>query len=225
MKIGLYGGTFDPIHKGHILPIREARRTLGLDVVHYLPTAEPPQKTGLVVASATARFAMVELALLWEPGMMVSTYELTKTGPAYSVDTVAHYRQTTDDEVVLLVGSDAFAAFETWRDWQRILEMVEVAVLMRPGWDRARLDTELTGPLAEAAASDRVRFIDNRPIPASSSELRRHLGDGRRPSSIPRLVLDYLSKYELYTSPGDMTSDRTPDSPATHPPGALQERA
>lgn len=198
MRIGLYGGTFDPIHSGHILPVREARRALGLDLVTYFPTAQPPHKQGRVIASAQARFAMVELALLWEPGMVVSTFELDRAGAAYTVDTVEHFRSQGDDELVLLVGSDAFAGLDTWRHWQRILELAEVGVLMRPGWDRARLDAELDGPLAAAARSPRVHFLDNRPIAASSSELRQLLGAGRSPSPVPRLVLDYVRKYELY---------------------------
>lgn len=199
MKIGLYGGTFDPIHKGHILPVREALRSLGLDQVLYLPTAKPPHKTGKVVASAQARFTMVELALLWEPGMMVSSAEIDRSGPNYTVDTIARFREVQpDDTFVLLVGSDAFASFDTWRSWAHILELAEVAVLMRPGWGRDRLDETLPEGLRDAVASGRVRYLDNRPVTASSSELRVQVAAGSAPSPIPRLVLDYLRKYDLY---------------------------
>ncbi len=199
MKIGLYGGTFDPIHKGHILPVREALRALDLDRVLYLPTAEPPHKTGKVVASAQARFTMVELALLWEPGMMVSTAELDRPGPHFTVDTLTRFCEAQpDDAFVLLVGSDAFASFDTWRSWQKILELAEIAVLMRPGWGRDRLEDVLSDELREAVASGRVRYLDNRPVAASSSDLRVQVAKGSAPSPIPRLVLDYLRKYDLY---------------------------
>jgi nicotinate-nucleotide adenylyltransferase len=199
VKIGLYGGTFDPIHKGHILPVREALRTLGLDKVLYLPTAEPPHKSGQVVASAQARFTMVELALLWEPGMMVSTAELDRSGPTYTVDTLTRFRQAQpDDDFVLLVGSDAFASFDTWRSWQRILELAEIAILMRPGWERERLSETLSAALLDAIESGRAHYLNNRPVTASSSELRRQVAAGSAPSPIPRLVLDYLRKYDLY---------------------------
>ena len=198
MKIGLYGGTFDPIHKGHILPVREARRVLGLDQVIYMPTAQPPHK-GTVTASAEARFAMVELALLWEPGMVTSTFEITRPGPTYTIDSVNHLRTTRpDDEIVLIVGSDAFATFDAWRSWQEILEQVPVAVMMRPGWDRVRLAETLSPELAQALTDGRARYIDNRPVAVSSSEIRRQVRDGNTPSPIPRLVLDYIRKYALY---------------------------
>jgi len=199
VKIGLYGGTFDPIHTGHILPVHEARRAFDLERVIYLPTGEPPHKVGNVVASAQARFAMVELALLWEPDLVVSTFELSGPGPRYTVDTVDHFqRQAPDDEIVLLLGSDAFAAFDRWRDWQRILEMAQIGILLRPGWDREQLRATLAQPLLDAIAAGRVRFAGNRPVSASSSELRQQLANQATPSPIPRLVLDYARKYELY---------------------------
>ena len=93
MKIGLFGGSFDPIHRGHVEPVREARRRLGLERVIYLPTATPPHKPRRALAPALARFAMVELALLGEEGLYVSAHELTPERPAYTVETLEHFRR------------------------------------------------------------------------------------------------------------------------------------
>ena len=94
MKLGLFGGSFDPIHRGHIDPVREAKRTLGLDRVLYLPTARPPHKPGRVLTPAYARYAMVEMALLGEDGLYASTHELTPDRPAYTVETLEHFHRT-----------------------------------------------------------------------------------------------------------------------------------
>ena len=199
------GGGFDPIHNGHLRPVWEAKRSLALDQVIYLPTACPPHKVDRMVAPAAARYAMVELALLWETALFASPFELGEAGPSYTIDTIRHFCGTrADDTFVLLVGSDAFASFARWRDWRRILEEIEVALLERPGWPSDTLHARLPEALRLAAFEDPigfpVRFVANRPLSASSTEIRDHLGTGRDlpPGLVPSLVLDYIRKYELY---------------------------
>src|SRR5947208_4241718 len=102
MKVGLFGGSFDPIHRGHIEPVRKARRALGLDRVIYLPTARPPHKPGGALAPAPARYAMVELALLFEDGLCASAYELTADRPAYTIETLEHFRAELPDAELFL---------------------------------------------------------------------------------------------------------------------------
>lgn len=206
MKIGFYGGSFDPIHNGHIRPVWEAKRALGLDRVLYLPTARPPHKPDRRFADAHHRFAMVELALLWESDLYASSFELRQE-VSYTIDTIRWLRaRHPDATLVMLVGSDAFAGLATWRAWQAILEEVEIGVLLRPGWSEQHVRAAVPETLARAAFAPEspavVRFVSNQPVEASSTEVRRQLAESRTlsPGLVPSLVLDYIRKYDLYRS-------------------------
>ena len=200
MKIGVFGGSFDPFHYGHLWPVREARRRLGLDRVLYLPTASPPHKPGRQTAPAWSRFAMVELALLREEGMRVSPLELTPGRPAYTAESLARLRREyPGDELWLLIGGDNFAQLPTWKSWRRLTRLARLAVLVRPT-AKARLEESWPAELRRLAASDRVEFVANRPIRISSTRLRELLAAGQElpPRTMPRVVLEYIRKYSLY---------------------------
>lgn len=199
MKIGLFGGSFDPIHRGHIEPVREAKRTLGLDRVIYLPTAVPPHKPGRRLAPAHARYTMVELALLDEEGLYASPRELTPGRPAYTVETLEHVRREMPDaDLHLLIGGDSFADLHLWVRWREIPGLARLVVLVRPGWslDASALDPEV----AALARTDRVRLLDGAPVDVSSTRLRELLAAGEPvpPGSMPDLVVRYVQKYKLY---------------------------
>ena len=134
MRIGLFGGSFDPIHNGHILPVLAAREDLDLDVVHYLPTARPPHKPQGTNAPALARNTMVELALLPYPELVVSDVELDLDQTAYTVDTVERYAaEDPEAELHLLLGVDSFNDLMSWRRFQDLIGAVRLVVLARPG--------------------------------------------------------------------------------------------
>lgn len=201
MRIGLFGGSFDPIHAGHLEPVKRARRELQLDRVVFLPTALPPHKRDRRFAPALARFAMVELALLDRPDLVVSDYELTLGRPAYTVETVAHFRiAEAQAEIVLLLGADSYSELAGWVRWREIVATVELGVLARPGWTIDPRQRDLAPELAQAIDSGRVRFVANPPHPASSSEIRRRLAAGEEiPAGwLADPVLRYLLKYRLY---------------------------
>jgi len=199
LKIGLFGGSFDPIHRGHIEPVREARRALGLDRVIYLPTARPPHKPGRALAPAHARYAMVELALLFEEGLCASAYELTLDRPAYTIETLEHFRgELPDAELFLLIGSDSLADLHHWKRWREIPQAAKLVVLTRPGWDPGTVP--LDPEVADLTRTDRVLLLRQAPADVSATRLRELLAAGLPlpEGAIPDLVVRYLQKYTLY---------------------------
>ena len=200
MRIGLFGGSFDPIHQGHVEPVREAQRRLGLDRVVFLPTATPPHKPDRSFAPALARFAMVELALLDLSELQVSTHELTLDRPAYTVETLAHFRQLEPDaEIFLILGADSFLEFTSWVRWRETLDLVPLVVLTRPGF-QSDPPPVLAPELQAAVDAGRVHFVANSPLAASSTEVRQRLaaGDALPEGWLSPRVLAYAAKYRLY---------------------------
>jgi len=199
MKIGLFGGSFDPIHAGHVETVRAARQALDLERVIYLPTAQPPHKPGKKLAPALARYAMVELALLSEEGLYASPFELTFGRPAYTIDSLEHFRRAYPQaELHLLIGGDSFLELEAWWRWREIAEAARLIVLSRPG---SEIDEAALSPaLAELLRSGRARILADRTVDLSSTGLREQLGRGEVPprAALPPLVLDYIHKYRLY---------------------------
>lgn len=199
MKIGLFGGSFDPIHRGHIEPVQAARKALGLDRVVYLPTAVPPHKPMRVLAPAHARYAMVEMALLEEEGLYASTFELTLDRPAYTIETLEHFRATMPGaDLHLLIGGDSYADLDHWVRWREIVEAARIVVLTRPGWTLE--EASLSPDLADLARSSRVTFLGQPPVDVSSTRLREIFSRGGAPppGTMPDPVVRYVHKYDLY---------------------------
>lgn len=200
MKVGLFGGSFDPIHRGHLEPVEAAVRALDLDQVLYLPTAQPPHKPQRRFAPALARYCMVELALLDRPRMRVSDLELTPGRPAYAIETIERLRaERPEDEFVLLLGFDSFLELTSWRRYQELVLSTRLAVMTRPGF-KMPAPARLAPELAAAVSRGTVDFVENAPCPASSSEIRRRLAAGEPiPEDwVPAPVLTFLAKYSLY---------------------------
>ncbi len=202
MRTGLFGGSFDPPHRGHVQPVEAAREALGLDRVLFLPTAQPPHKPGPRSAPAHARYAMVELALLAESKLFASAHELTPGEVRYTADTLAHFRRVLPgDEMFLIVGSDSFARLATWRRWQELPELAWLAVLPRPGWDETRVRAEAPEEVLALLDSGRASFLPGPAIDLSSTAIRGLLarGEDPPPGALAPLVLEFIRKYDLYT--------------------------
>ncbi len=201
-RIGLFGGSFDPIHRGHVEAVREAIVKIGLDQVLFLPTARPPHKPGRSLAPAWRRFAMVELALLSYPELKVDAHELTLDTPAYTIDTIEHFTETRpQDEFFLLVGEDSLRDLPAWRRGCEIPERAIVVALRRPG----AIEGALPAELSTFQEQGRILRLETAPQPYSSTEIRAALADGdwrsndpHRVSGLDPRVLDYIDKYELY---------------------------
>jgi nicotinate-nucleotide adenylyltransferase len=210
--IGLLGGSFDPVHAGHLQLGRDALAHLPLEEVRFLPAAQPWQKGP--VTEAGHRVRMVELAIAGERRFVLDTGEIERGGTTYTVDTVRALRAGAwrDASLVLIMGSDQFQRFDTWRDWQAICELAHIAVARRAGVApvlNPALDAlwhaRQCGPaeLAHRPAGGIVEFPMT-PVDASATEARRLLADpqpaseARLATLLPRGVLDYIRAHHLY---------------------------
>lgn len=201
MKIGLFGGSFDPIHRGHVAGAEAARRAAGLDRVLFVPTARPPHKPGRRLAPALARYAMAELAVLDHQDLEVSAVELGGDAPAYTIETLERLRaERPGDELWLVVGSDSLAELHTWRRFPDLLAGYPVAVLVRPGHEPEPFAAHLDPTLGAALAAARITWIPNPPLAISSSEIRARIGRGEEPPAgwLEPRVLTFIRKYDLY---------------------------
>ncbi len=133
-KIGLFGGTFDPIHYGHLRSAWEVREKFGLDKIFFIPAAVPPHKKTKAVESPQHRLEMILLAVKDCPELVVSRIELERTGPSYTIDTILHYRARCGSNVTLffIIGSDAFLELCTWKDYGELVRLVPFIVMIRP---------------------------------------------------------------------------------------------
>jgi nicotinate-nucleotide adenylyltransferase len=201
VRVGLLGGSFDPVHRGHVAGALAARERLGLERVLFVPTGRPPHKPGRRFAPALARYAMVELALLDCPELAVWDVELAAGQPSYTIETLERFAaERPGDEAVLVLGSDSLAALDTWRRWTEILERAALAVVERPGAARETVLAGLGAGLAARLACARVEWVAHAPHPASASEIRRRLAAGEPVPEgwLDPRVLTFVHKYRLY---------------------------
>ncbi|MGH9584075.1 MAG: nicotinate-nucleotide adenylyltransferase [Bryobacteraceae bacterium] len=186
-RIGFFGGTFDPIHSGHLQIAREAARTFALDRVLFIPAANPPHKTAAALAPYADRLRMVEIACAPYPNFSASALE---SGPdkSYTVDTLERARQGSfrGDELFFLIGADAFDEIETWKRWRDVLKLTEFIVISRPG-------VAYRGP-----ENARVHRLNDVRIAVSSSSIRARLAGGALTPELPAEVCEYIREHGLY---------------------------
>ena len=188
-SVGIFGGTFDPIHHGHLAIAEEAREALGLERVWFVPASLPPHKPGRPVTPAADRLAMLRAAVAGNPVFDVSEVELLRGGPSYTVDTLAELRAAGVVDPWFILSAEALAGFPAWREPDRILELCRLAVVPRAGTE------PLDAAWVEAAfpgRGDRVRFLSGPLLPISGSVVRRRVAAGR---SIRYLVPDPVARY------------------------------
>lgn len=210
-RIGILGGTFDPIHVGHLALARTARAALALDEVRFVPTGASWQKD-TVAADAAQRLQMVRLALAGEPGCAADDRETRRAGPSYTVDTLAELRAELGPEpaLVLLLGSDQLRNLHTWHRWRELLVFSHIACTQRERVGLAQLPAEIEAllqahgreALPDAPAGALVLF-SMPPVPVSSTALRAQLARGERPDGlVPPAVLEYIETHRLYGRAG-----------------------
>jgi nicotinate-nucleotide adenylyltransferase len=193
-RIALYGGTFDPVHSGHLEIARKVSELYEIEKVLLIPAQVAPHKIGRPVTEPIHRYAMLALATQNDPQLSISTFELDAPDRRYTVDTVERFQSILGDstELFFIMGADSWSEITTWREWERLLKIVNHIVVTRPGHD-----VDKTLPIPDA----RVSFTDAVMKDISSSSIRR-LAAARRfaelAQMVPEPVVEYIRKYELY---------------------------
>lgn len=211
MTVGLLGGTFDPIHQGHLDVAVAAQQALGLDEVWLIPARHPPHRTP-PVASAAHRFAMVALAVSGQPRLRVSDAEMEIAGPSYTIDTLARIegqRPSLAGSFCFITGADAFRDIRTWRQWSDLVDRCHFAVVSRAGCPAGAMRTalpELAARMHDAPCrvtpTPGIFLVDAETAPVSSTDVRRALQDGRpAPGLLPDAVAEYAVCHGLYAGP------------------------
>jgi nicotinate-nucleotide adenylyltransferase len=205
-RVGILGGTFDPIHYGHLVIAEEVREALSLDRVLFVPAAVPPHKIGLEITSAEGRAAMVELAIAGNPSFSMCRIELDRDGPSYTTDTLRELadeaaRQRVAREFWFILSAEALAGLRGWDEPDRLLELARLAVVPRPGAplpDAPALAAMLPGGTAAAARVDCVGTLS---LANSASDIRRRAASGRSIRYlVPPAVEAYIREHRLYRS-------------------------
>lgn len=197
-RIGVFGGTFDPIHLGHLAIAQEAAEQLELELVYFVPAGIPPHKRDRAVSHARDRARMVELAIADNPRFRLSRIELDRPGPSYTVDTLEEMRARlhSADELFYVVGGDTPAEMSRWSRPERVLDLAILAVVDRPGHDR-----EAAERLARRLRRDpeRVVWISGPACAIAASELREKARLGRSLRYVvPPAVAAYIEERRLY---------------------------
>jgi nicotinate-nucleotide adenylyltransferase len=165
MRIGLFGGTFDPIHIGHLRAASEVREGFDLDQIFFIPAASPPHKTFGRVTDAADRLKMVELSVSDHSGFTVLDVELKRSGPSYTIDTIYHLKksQSKNCEIFFILGLDAFLEIDTWKSYQELLKQVAFIVITRPILDGKDLSSswKMLEDFLKSKISDDYKFCDS----------------------------------------------------------------
>jgi nicotinate-nucleotide adenylyltransferase len=226
MKLGLLGGSFNPVHHGHLAIARQTREALGLDQILFIPTNHPPHKPNGSLAPAQDRYEMVRLAIASDPSLAISDVEIRRPGKSYSIDTIRLLQQEhgARTQLFFLIGLDAFLDFPSWREPLTLLELCPFVVLSRPGLSFRSLSTmALLPPIPQASLADldagrisqlevslgaqRLTYLQLPPCTVSASDIRSRIRRGLSVANLlPPLVESYILQHHLYQEDRDRTN-------------------
>ena len=199
MRVGVLGGTFDPIHLGHLKIAEEVRLKLDLERVLFIPTGQPRLRTDKYLSPVADRLRMVELATSDNPYFQVCDNETRRGGPTYTVDTLIELRGSlgTDASLYFIVGVDILRRFHDWKEPERVLELCNVVVVTRPGHEDFDWPAWL---VTFPQAADRLTWLDTTMVDISGTEIRRRSGQGKSVRKlVPASVAGYIQERNLYT--------------------------
>jgi nicotinate-nucleotide adenylyltransferase len=189
MRIAIFGGTFNPIHKGHIFLARQAKKTLELDKVIFVPSYLPPHKSAQGIIDADDRCRMIELAISGNPDFGVSRHEIDKQKTAYSVDTIRYFKGyfPKDTQLFFIIGADSLEGLDRWRDADKIFDLCEFIAFSRPGFRLTKRKNR--GP----------RGIEINALGVSSTQVRERVKNNVSIKGlVPKPVADYIKRRRLY---------------------------
>jgi len=200
MRVGVFGGTFDPVHLGHLILAEQCREQAALDQVWFVPAARPPHKLERSLTPFPQRLEMLSLAVAGHPAFRIDDLEKNRPGPSYTVDTLEELHQRCPDtEWSLILGSDSLPDLPRWREPARIVALAELLIVARPDWPTPSAE-ELRAALGlPSEAPLRSRLVAAPLIGISSHDLRRRVHDGRSIRYlVPRAVECYIDNHGLY---------------------------
>lgn len=193
MGIGVMGGTFDPIHHGHLVAASEVADRFDLDEVLFVPTGQPWQKAGRQITPAEDRYLMTVIATASNPRFSVSRVDIDRGGPTYTIDTLKDLReQYPNEQLYFITGADALASIMSWHDWEEMFELAEFVGVTRPGY-------ELREDMLPADIQERVHLVEIPAMAISSTGCRERASQGRPVwYLVPDGVVQYIAKNDLY---------------------------
>jgi len=198
MRVGVFGGTFDPIHLGHLAAARSILATLKLDKVIFVPAGQPWLKAGMLVSPVQDRVEMLRLAVARRRVFELSTIEADRPGPSYTVDTMETLQRQSGSESALffLLGSDALMDIAKWKEPQRLIQLCQLVAFARPGFGLPTMEAlEATAP----GVSQRVVFVEVPQVNIRATDIRRRVAEGRSIQRlVPRAVERYILEHGLY---------------------------
>lgn len=199
-KIGLFGGTFDPIHNGHLHIARAFADELALDMVVFLPAGDPYHKAQNTRTAARHRLAMTELAIAADPRFAVSDCDIVREGATYTFDTVQIFRQQFPAaQLWWLMGMDSLLQLHTWKKWPTLVRQIHIAVAARKGDSLNQAPRELHGWIGEALQNGSLRLLNAPMYDISSTDIRRQLQARQNIAGmLPPTVANYIDKHKLY---------------------------
>lgn len=202
MHIGVFGGTFDPVHLGHLILAEQCREQARLDRVLFIPAARPPHKLEKPLTPFHHRVEMLSLAVAGNPAFAVDELEKDRPGPSYTADTLEELRRRFPDAgLTLLIGSDCLPDLAYWRDPSRIAALADLLIMARPGWPVADLDA-LRASLHLTAELQLRQVVQAPMLDVSSRDLRARAAEGRSLRYlVPRAVECYVLAHRLYREP------------------------
>ena len=198
MRVGILGGTFDPVHLGHLIVGEEARGRLELERVVFIPTGQPWLKEQQPATAGKHRLQMLELALASNPKFDVASVEVDRPGPTYTVDTLEDLHQELGSEVELyfIIGMDALEQFRQWQRPERMLELCKLAVVNRPGYQRVDVN-EMVREYPQVGPG--LTLLNVPRVEISSTDIRRRVAEGKSIRYlVPEVVQEYIQEHGLY---------------------------
>lgn len=198
MRIGIFGGTFDPVHLGHLVLAEQCREQCQLDAVWFVPAGVPPHKTGNEITPSAQRVEMLQLAIAGHERFRVETLELDRPGPSYTVETLKELRRRTPDgEFFLLLGADSVQDLPTWREPREIFRLATIVAVNRG--DQAGYDPDRLSPWFPPEALQQIQAVRIPALDLSSRDIRERVrAGGSIRYLVPRAVEIYLTQHRLY---------------------------